>query len=273
MRLPLQNLWDAGTLPGDMPIVLLPFSQHAITRIIGLLVVGAVAAGIAARALRPRLPRRGSLALFGGLLLVQVVAVVQTSIVVGAGLREHSASGLYLALLGADAVLAMLVGAAAFWLVAAAPRAGALVGLAIGALASGPWLLTLLAPIGTVTPDWLLGVLPGVLWIPPILVGVAIAWCGLRTAGRIGAALFGILLVWVVPALETGIGNAAAVSRLLAPRPAEMLDYGVGVFRAALTVPELAVRPILIAVGATVVGLLVGLLIRRGRAAGQAQRT
>lgn len=33
MRLPLQNLWAADTAPDAMPIVLLPFSQYALSLI------------------------------------------------------------------------------------------------------------------------------------------------------------------------------------------------------------------------------------------------
>jgi hypothetical protein len=264
MRLPLQNLWaDASTL--DMPPALLPFSQYAITGIIGLIVVGSAAAGLAARVASARLPRRGRLSIFGGLLVVQFVAIVQTSLAVRAGLRSGTESIVYLALLIAVAVLAVAVGVGAFWLVAAAPRAGALIGLGIGALALGPWLSTLVVPPGSLRPDWLtLGLLPLLRWVPPILVGAAIAWSGVRTVGRVLASLAVLVLLWIVPALQTAI-SASAGTRVLARRPAEMLDYGVAVFRSALTMPELALPPIIVAIVVALLGLGVRAIVAARR--------
>jgi len=50
LTLPLQNLWNVDTLPADMPRTLLPFSQYAVTLIVGLIVVGSAIAGGIARA-------------------------------------------------------------------------------------------------------------------------------------------------------------------------------------------------------------------------------
>jgi hypothetical protein len=76
VRLPLQNLWAVQTLPEDMPIALLPFSQYAVVQIFSLLVVGYGAAGIVVRALRTRLPRRAVLTVGAGALSVHLVATV-----------------------------------------------------------------------------------------------------------------------------------------------------------------------------------------------------
>jgi hypothetical protein len=259
-RLPLQNLWASGALPADMPFVLLPFSQYAIVTIIGLLVTGAGAAGLAARALRRRLaPRAGVLALVG-VLVVQAIAIVESALMTRAGLSERRESALYLSLLVGVAVLALFVGALVVWLVAAAPRAGALLGLSITALAAGPWLSQLIAPLGSVPGDTQLVLLQSVRWVPPVLVGAAIAWARLGSFGRVVAALSGLLLVWVVPALVTGIVNSAG-SRVMASDPVGMLEYGVQVFFAALTlapvvVPELAVTVIVAGVGLGVRAML-----------------
>jgi len=91
LRLPLQNLWATETRPEQMPRVLLPFNQYAVVLIIAVLVIGA-AAGLCSRALRPRLARRGVWAMGGGVLLVQLAAVLQTAIVVQGGLSERRAS-------------------------------------------------------------------------------------------------------------------------------------------------------------------------------------
>ncbi|GAA1854528.1 hypothetical protein ACFFOM_02585 [Microlunatus capsulatus] len=263
LRLPLQNLWAVETRPEDMPRVLLPFNQYLLVLLIGVLVTGSVLAGLAARVLRERLPRGGVLAVAAGLLLVQLVAVVQTTAVVHAGLTERLAATLYLLALVGVAGLSVLVGAVALALVATAPPGGAVVGLCVGALALGPWLSGLVVPSGSGYPSpGVLALLTALRWVPPVLVGLAVAWAGLRTPGRVAAAVVGLLLVWVVPALTTGLVNAGG-SRALARDPAELVAYAAEVFRAALTTPALALPPIAVAVLVAVVGLVVGPVLRR----------
>ncbi|KQM80935.1 hypothetical protein ASE68_18145 [Agromyces sp. Leaf222] len=256
MRLPLQNLWQFDTMPEAMPIVLLPFSQYALTSIVGLVVVGSTVAGVVARALRRRMPRRGFAGLFAGVLAVQVVAVAQTAIAVQAGLQQRLESTLYLVALIALALFSIAAGALVLWLIARAPRAGALIGLAFGAIAVSFWASTLLHPfLGVATGDvsWLLGWLR---WLPAVLIGAAIAWCGVGTVGRVVAAIASLVVLWIAPALATAVSNAVG-TRVLATRPAEMLDYGVGVFAAASTMPEVVLPPIIVAIAVAVVGLAV----------------
>jgi len=259
MRLPLQSLWATPALPEDMPLALLPFSQNAVVELAALLVVGGAAAGALARWRAPS--GLGSVAV--GLLAVQLVAVAQTALTVRAGLEPRSESTLYLVALVALSVLAVAVGVGAMALVARAPRAGVLVGVTVAALLLAHWLDTLLAsPLhdapAPATELWLeVRHLVGA-----VLVGATIAWIGLRTAGRVVAALGALLALWLVPALLIGVTNAVG-SRILARYPAEMLEYGVGVFRQAATMPALVVPPLLVAVGVAAAGLLVGAL-RRG---------
>lgn len=262
MRLPLQNLWATETLPDQMPVVLLPFSQYALTIIVALLVTGAAAAALAARATRQRQPRGGVVAIFIGLLATQVIAAAQTATIVRGGLADRAASDLYFAAVLAIVALSILVGTMVFWLIATAPRAGALVGLSIAAIAFGPWFIRLLVPLGTIPPDWLAELAGWGRWVPPILIGVAIAWCGVSTAGRVVAAVAGLILLWIAPALITGVSNAAG-SRVLADSPADMLDYAVRVTRMALFSPELALPPIIVAVVVATAGLVARAIIRR----------
>ncbi|MCD2170749.1 hypothetical protein LPW41_13690 [Microbacterium sp. JC 701] len=77
--LPLQNLGEGQDPAKVGPFVMLPYSQYAITTIIVLLVVGGVFAGIIARARRSRPGLARSFAALGGLVIVQVVAIVQTA--------------------------------------------------------------------------------------------------------------------------------------------------------------------------------------------------
>jgi len=140
--------------------------------------------------------------------------------------------------------------------VALAPPAGAVIGLSVGALAFGPWLEGLVVPFGSmIASETTPHLLPVMRWAPPVLVGVAIAWAGLRTIGRTAAAAVALALVWIVPALTTGISNAAG-SRVLARYPTEMIRYAVEVFTAALTTPALVLPPILTAVIVAAAGIL-----------------
>jgi hypothetical protein len=269
MRLPLQNLWATETLPDDMPVALLPFSQYALTLIVAVIVAGAAIAGIATRAMGRRRPRFGAVLALVGLLAVQVVAVVQTSMVVAAGLERRWESDLYLAALVGLSALSTLVGVLVMLLVAAAPRAGAVVGLSIAAVASASWFTGLIVPFGSVPATELSPLLDLVRWIPPVLVGAAIAWGGVNTVGRVIAALFGLVLLWVGPALITAVSMAAG-SRVLAKDPPEMIDYAVGVFGMALTEPSVAIPPLVVAVVVAVIGLVLRAVLRRSRARARA---
>ncbi|WP_448811671.1 hypothetical protein [Agromyces bauzanensis] len=272
MRLPLQNLWETDVLPDRYPLVLLPFSQYAITLIVALIVTGAAIAGIVARATRARLPRFGTAAILIGVLAVQVIATAQTSVVVGGGLQQRGESALYLTALIAGTSFAILMGVLVMLLIARAPKAGAVIGLSIAAVAFGPWINSLVVPFGTAATTeigWLLDITR---WIPTVLVGAAIAWGGLTTIGRILASAVGLLALWIGPALITAVTSAAG-TRVLAGHPAEMLDYGVDVFSMALLIPSLALPPLLVAVAVASVGLIARMIVtRRRRDAVQAVR-
>ncbi|HET8895686.1 MAG TPA: hypothetical protein VFN04_00330 [Protaetiibacter sp.] len=255
MRLPLQNLWAFDTLPGDMPIAFLPFSQYTVTTVMGMLVVGWVAAGIATRALAARLPSAAPFSVAAGLLLVQIVAIAQAAQALDWGLRPISEASFYLV-----ACVAVAFGLIAFVLVSRAPRAGAVIGLVLGALAADWWIHAFFPPVGIVPigADYT-AALTVLRWVPPVLVGAAIAWGGVRTTGRIIAAVVGILLLWVVPPLATAVTSAVGSRVLLSSAP-DMLDYGWGVFRMALLMPELALPPVIVAV--VVAALGIGISIR-----------
>lgn len=265
MRLPLQNLWATETLPDEMPLVLLPFSQYALSLIAALLVIGSAVAGVVARATRSRTPRHGLGLLVFGVLLVDLVAVAQTAVTVAAGLRSDGMARLYLGAVLADAVLAVAVGLGALLLIARAPRAGALLGLTVAAVLSPGWLHLVMAPewpsfAGEQTWLW-----AAVRWVPAALVGASIAWAGIGTIGRAIAALASLALLWVAPALITAVSNAAG-SRVLARDLGEMLGYGSEVFRAALFEPGLAVPPLIVAVVVAALGLIGRRLLGRARA-------
>ncbi|RLK52959.1 hypothetical protein [Microbacterium telephonicum] len=266
-RLPLQNFWSE--IPSAVPVVLLPFSQYAVSLIFALLMVGSAAAGLAGRLLGARTARFGTTTLAAGVVLVQLLAVVQTALVLSTLLPDETAAIVYLAGLTGGALVTVLLGALATVLIARAPRAGAVIGFTAGAVALGSWVAALIVPFGSV-PDGYPFLLTLVQWVAPVLTGAAIAWAGLHTPGRIVAAVGALLIVWVAPAAMTGIGSALG-TRVYATMPAEMLDYGWNVFLLALLTPELALRPIIATLVTAAVGLGIrALLARRRRAAASA---
>jgi hypothetical protein len=200
-----------------------------------------------------------------GVLLGQAVAGVQTSITVANGVERSGRAGLYLAALAAVVILAIGIGILVLLLVARAPVPGATIGLSIAALAAGIWVNSLVAPFAAVpteTTSMLLGLTR---WVPAILTGLAIAWCGVRTMGRGVAVGVSLLILWLGAAAITAV-SAAAGTRILAKYPLEMLDYGVGVFNMAMGIPELVLPPLLVALAVGVVGFFVlRLTLSKGR--------
>jgi hypothetical protein len=255
LRLPLQNLWAVESLPDDMPVALLPFSQYHLSLIAALIVVGSATAGIIARVLRARTPNGGLALLMLGVGGVHLVAVTQTAVVVAGGLRDDRMSGLYLTAITAVAVMTVALGLGVLRLIARAPRAGALIGLTVAALLTSGWVHALLSPQGpafTGEPSWLFAL---VRWIPPVLIGAAIAWAGVNTVGRIIAAVSSLAMLWIGPALITA-ATAAVGSRVLARHLDEMLDYGIDVFRMALFEPTLVATPLVVAILVAAGGLV-----------------
>ena len=143
-RLPPQVLWATTVRPEAMPFVLLPFSFVTVILIFSLLIVGSAVAGIGGRALRVR--GWGLLLLVVGVLIVQILATAQTAGVVHKGLQDRLESNVYLFALVAGTGLSILVGLVVTILVAGAPRAGALIGLTIGAIGMASWIGALIDP-------------------------------------------------------------------------------------------------------------------------------
>jgi hypothetical protein len=253
-RLPPQNLWATPADPDQMPVALLPFSQYRLTVIAGLLVTGSAIAGVVGRATRERQSHHSLRMLLLGVLGVQIVAAVQTTAVVMNGLERSDWADLYLAALVAVTAVAMLTGVLVLLLIAKSPVPGAVIALAIAALAAGSWVSALVSSLGA--NDLTLWLLSLVRWVPAVVVGAALAWSGFRSVGRVVAAALAILILWIGAAAFTAV-SAAAGTRVLASRPAEMLDYGLGVFNMGLWIPELVLPPLMLAAAIGVLGWFV----------------
>lgn len=265
MRLPLQNLWATPTVdPSDMPIALLPFSQYAATTIAGLLLVGGAVTGVTVRVLRTRgvLGRRGSLAALAGLVASQLVAVVETAVVTGAGMRMDgtpgtggaiSAAQLYIVALAVGSLVCVAVAVLLAVLIARAAPAGALVALALAAVALGVWANAVVVPPVSSVGDTAGAVLAVLRWLPAVAVGAAIAWTGLRTVGQGIAAVVALGVLWTSTALITAVSYALG-SRVYLPYPVEMASAGASVFVSALGPAGAGLAPVVVATVLGVVG-------------------
>ena len=80
------------------------------------------------------------------MLIVQISATAQTAGVVRKGLQDRLESNVYLVALIAGTGLSILVGVIVTILIAGAPRAGALIGLTIGAIGMASWMGALIDP-------------------------------------------------------------------------------------------------------------------------------
>ncbi|MFT3888901.1 MAG: hypothetical protein QM713_12160 [Arachnia sp.] len=259
MRLPLQNLWRDDTPAEQMPLALLPFSQYAVAELIAMIGVGSVIAGLVARRWAPRLGRAGIRWVGVGVVGLQGIAFAQTVAVVLGGLRSGLASFVYVGGLTAVALAAVLLGLLAYALVAGAPPAGALVGLTLGAIALSFWMPTLLE-FGS-SASVAAGIVRGLVEpLGPALMGVAIAWCGLRGGARIAATVGSLALLWVLPAALDG-ARFALGSRALLPYPAELLDAFL--HTAGQTLTAGALRGVAVAAGVAAVGLVARALVGR----------
>lgn len=264
-RLPLQNLAADQTDPAT-PFSLLPFSQYFLTTIVSLLVVGGAVAGLSARTLRHRRPRHATGLLVLGVAAIQVIAVVQSSVVTVSMLEDSSRRVLYAAAVIAVMVVSLLMSMLVLLLTARGPVPGAAIALSLTAITVPGWIgLPLQSYLSLTNDPATSAVLLLLRWLPAVLVGAVIAWCGFRTAGRVAAVVVSLAALWVGPAFFTAVSSAAG-TRVLAPYPAEMADYGIGVFVMALTAVDLAVPPLIVAACIGAVGALISTaLLRRTR--------
>lgn len=245
MRLPLQNLWaDPSVAPSDMPVVLLPFSQYHVTLVAALVLTGSATAGLVVRLLGARLSPLGRWSALAGVVLVQLVALAQTTLATEKGLDPAGAARgpgsltsdpatLYLTALVAGTFAVVVVGAAVFWALATASAPVAVVALAVASLAFASWCNGLVAPVGRVPDASTATAFRLTRWLPAVVTGLGVAATRLRSPARAVGAAVAALVVWVGTAAVTAVASAVG-SRVLLARPRELADYAGAVFQAAL---------------------------------------
>ena len=254
-QLPLQNLWGSEALPAQMPVALLPLSQYESTTLVALMTTGGAAAGLTVRRWSPARRLLATWCAAGGVVLVQVTAAIQAFTVVGEGLAPGSRSSLYLVGLLSGVVAATVAGLVSLFLLAAKSRSLAALGVGVAAVPFVSWVatgVTHFAGVGNVpmfvTTLWA--------WFPAVLVGVALAWCGLRPRVRALVWLVNLGLLWVTPALFTAVRSVLG-TRVLGGDLQEMAAMGKQVFAAGLGPSGGAGPTILLALAIALVGTFV----------------
>lgn len=264
--LPLQLLWAHSTLPDDMPFVLLPFSQYAIFLLLGLLGAGYVIAGVALRVYGARVTAARAWVTWAGVFAVQGIAVAQTTVVVANGQQDGAEAELYLAALLAVVVISAAIGTLGFWLIVRAPVPGAMIGLAIGAVCIGEWMSGFVSPLITLPSESASWISQNIFqWMPAVLIGATIAWGGLSSWARRSAALLALVILWVQIPLTTAINSAT--SRVALRYPSEMLDRLAGVLQMMVSLWDVTLLPVLVALVVAALRLTLRLLLSRRKRA------
>ncbi|WP_164234098.1 hypothetical protein [Microbacterium hydrocarbonoxydans] len=265
-RMLLQNLWTVYVPPEQMPFVLLPVSQYSALLLFSLVLIGGVFVGLAVR-----LVGRGMAAWPGsmGLLLVHVVATVQSFIVLHGGLGldgggDPRATVYFAGMLGGT-ILTVLLAQLAFWMTSRRSAGVAALGVALAAVSFANWAMRwVVAFTGeALVPMWITSVAR---WVPAVVVGLALVWCGVRPLWRLVVWAVALLALWIVPALYTALSYGLGM-RVLDGDVPEMLRAAAQVFPMALAIEWL---PVVVAAGIGVVGTVGRMLVGRLRPQSQA---
>ncbi len=234
--LPLQNLWRTNTLPADMPVSLLPVNQYYATRIVVLLVVGGLLAGLVVRSIRLR---SGAPSWSGsvGLALAHGIAIAQSFVVLAHGLgidgpNPDLRAVLYFAGMLAGTVVAALLAQSVFWLASRRSVGPAALAVSISAVPVASWIVDAVAGLSSPGGSPMVFNTIGV-WLPAIIAGVALGWCGIRPARRLWVWLVSLAALWVTPALFTAVTSALGM-RVLYGDLSAMFEVATQIFPVAL---------------------------------------
>ncbi|MDR6989606.1 hypothetical protein J2Y66_004123 [Paenarthrobacter nitroguajacolicus] len=236
-----------------MPMALLPLSQYEATTLLALLTVGGAAAGLAVRIWSPVRRRLVTWCAVSGVLAVHLTATIQSFTVLKEGLLPGSLSALYFGGLLAGVIGCMLAALVALLLIGSPSTVKATIGFGLMAIPLTSW-----AVVWVVNVVGFLNVptaVPTVArWVPAVLVGCALAWCGLRPARRSVAWVLNLVFLWLLPAFFTAVQSVLG-TRVLAGDIPEMLAMGRDVFGRALGPDGAALPTILLALVIGLVGV------------------
>ncbi|GAA3284711.1 hypothetical protein [Paenarthrobacter aurescens] len=262
-RLPLQNLWATQVWPDHMPLALLPLSQYELTTIVALLTVGGAAAGLSIRIWSPARRRLVTWCGVGGVFTVQLVATIQSFSVLHQGLAPGSMSSLYFGGLLAGVIGSMVAALVALVLISSRSTVKATIGCGLMAVPLTSWAV-----------EWVVGVMgyinvptavPSIArWVPAILAGCALAWCGFLPARRLVAWVLNLAFLWVIPALFTSVQYVLG-TRVSAGDLPEMLLMSRQILAATLGPDGGALPTLLLAVVIGLLGVGVRAVVSRRR--------
>lgn len=220
-QLPLQNLWAAEVPPDQMPVALLPLSQYKLTTLVALLTMGGACAGLAVRIWSPVRRRLVTWCAAAGVVAAHLTAAVQSFVLLDGGLADGTMSGVYFAGLLAGVVASIAASLVALLLLASTSRALTALGAGLMAVPFASWAMGWVAGfVGQTNVPSLAAT--AARWVPAVIVGAALAWCGLRPARRAFVWLADLALLWVVPALFISVSYVLGTRALAGDLP-EML--------------------------------------------------
>ncbi|MBB5598763.1 hypothetical protein [Neomicrococcus lactis] len=258
--MPLQNMWIRETLPENMPFSLLPLNQYYLLRLVGVLAFAGTFAGCVSHFIFPVRRRSVALGAVLGVALGLVVALAQSFWVLAQGLSiAVSASSIaviyFWGLLTGMICFSILALVATYVFAIGSPTPSAI------------WWALVAAPLTSWVTSWatIAGPIPGdSTWLgyisrflPAIIVGLALAWYGVRPAARLLVWILDLALLFFIPITATAVQSAVGM-RVLQGQVSEMLQYGIEVFRAQLT-PN---SPQLWVLGVALIIAIVGTVVR-----------
>src|SRR6478735_5975684 len=178
MRLPLQNLWDSELLPESMPRALIPLSNYFVVSTSAMLVVGAALGGLAVvlARMRGRAMRAGYV--LAGVLGLQLGALAHAAWALRSGLESSSRASLYVGAIVGAAALTIVIGILILLGIARGHAAPTTLAVSASSVALASWLTALVAAIVPVSAQLPLVVWRFVEWLPLVITGIAIGWCG-----------------------------------------------------------------------------------------------
>ncbi|MFS2242740.1 hypothetical protein [Microbacterium sp. OR16] len=266
-RLPLQNLWHEQTPAEAMPFSLLPISQYDALNVFVMLLLGGVVAGLVVRMLRTR---AWPAAL--GVLLVHLIATVQSFAVLanGLGIADGSAKSrelLYFGGMLGGVLVGMLLAQLGCWMASRTAMPWPALAVALSAVPVGTWLGDVIAtfyPISSYPPE---------VWVtlrrmPAVIVAAALIWCGVRPLSRLIVWAVGLLAFWVLSAVLTPTGFVLGM-RVLNGDLREMAEVAAQIFPTAL---ETELLPVVVALVIAVVGTAIRWQLSASPAVERAER-
>ncbi|MDI2034722.1 hypothetical protein [Paenarthrobacter nitroguajacolicus] len=253
--LPLQNLWANQVMPDQMPFSLLPLSQYEGITLIALLTTGGAIAGLAIRLWNPVHRGIAKWCAVGGVLFVQIAATVQSFMVLSNGLAGGKLAALYFFGMLGGVVLSIIASMVAALLISAKSRATTALGVGLVAVPAASWAVQWAVGLAG-RSNMPIEVSTIAHWVPAVLVGCALAWCGLKPTRRVVVWVLNLVFLWVVPAVFTAVQSVLG-TRVIAGDIPEMMLMGRQVLTAALGPDGGAGPTVLLALGVGLVGVAI----------------